>query len=538
MKKSINILVMCIVGLLITVSATAVVETRETIEQMNVADPIVIIHHPNANTHTLATKAERLSDVFKPIALPLADVPVAQTEDDEIHPTITKGAGKFFAGYASKISILEQYIYMVLSEDGTTWTPLGYWNLEGIQDYPSFDHWGGNTFYGTFYSGEEAIQYLLDVPDINDPENIGLIYWDWSDNGWSDFKEDPVIACHDSQNTWEYGMMSVVASTEYEGWEVEEGPHMFFRSPDEEGTGYISWNINAGCAHSACSIDKTTDMMYAVYDIYNETTGSWDILVWKRSFDDPLNATGEGGTQLYVIIESSFNAQYPTIAADNDNVMIVCHSDENTNSDLICYHSNDGGENWDTTYIANSPNDEQYPDIISIGGANAGCVFTLSNDLYYTSTENGGATWTNPIKLNDGGSNVVEEYRTACVGIGGAVWADTRNGNPDIFFDVTGTFPEISVKTISGGFGVSAEIENVGTADATNVQWSIDLEGGLVIIGSHADGTISTLAAGATQTVKIGFVLGIGGVTITAAAGGASKIASGTVLGPLVIGVS
>jgi hypothetical protein len=78
----------------------------------------------------------------------------------------------------------------------------------------------------------------------------------------------------------------------------------------------------------------------------------------------------------------------------------------------------------------------------------------------------------------------------------------------------------------------------VGTADATNVQWSIDLEGGLVIIGKHADGTISTLAAGATQTVKIGFVLGIGGVTITAAAGGSTKTASGTVLGPLVIGVS
>jgi len=534
MKKYVNILVLCIVGLLITVSATAVVETRETIEQMNVDDPIVIIRNPEANTHTVAAKAERLSDVFKPIALPLADVPVASTEDDEIHPTITKGAGKYFAGYSNKISILEQYVYMITSEDGTTWTPLGFWNLEGISDYPSFDHWGGNTFYGTL-SGEEGFQYLIEAPDIDDQEGFGLIYWDWSDDGWYDMKEMD-MACHDSQNTWEYGFMSTVASTTYgedQGWDGENMPHVFYRDPVEEGTGYISWNTYPGCAHSAICMDKTADMMYAVYDYYNGTTGSWNLLLWKRSFEDPSEGLSE-----FVEIQTSSNLQYPTIAADNDNIMIVCHSDENTNSDLICYHSNDGGENWETTYIANSqPNDEQYPDMVSIGGVSAGCVFTMNNGLFYISTEDGGATWTDPVKLNDGDS-VVEEYRTASVCVGSTVWSDRRNGNPDIFYDVTGAFPEVSVKTISGGFGVSAEIENVGTADATNVQWSIDLEGGLVIVGSHADGTISTLAPGASQTVKIGLVLGFGGVTITASASGSTKTASGTVLGPFVIGVS
>ena len=113
------------------------------------------------------------------------------------------------------------------------------------------------------------------------------------------------------------------------------------------------------------------------------------------------------------------------------------------------------------------------------------------------------------MNLYYGSSNVVEEYRTACVGVGCTVWADTRNGNPDIFYDITGASPEISVKLISGGFGVSAEIKNVGTADTTNAKWSIDLEGGLVLIGKHADGTIPTLATGTSQKVKIGFVFGI-----------------------------
>jgi hypothetical protein len=123
---------------------------------------------------------------------------------------------------------------------------------------------------------------------------------------------------------------------------------------------------------------------------------------------------------------------------------------------------------------------------------------------------------------------------------GAAVWTDNRNGNPDIFFEFTGGAipqPEIVIESISGGIGVSAVIKNIGDGDATSVAWSLDLEGGLVIIGSHADGTIASLAAGASTTVKIPFVLGLGGVTINAAADGATKTATGKVLLFLVTGV-
>jgi hypothetical protein len=523
-------------GLLITVSATPILGIYGTSEKMNNIPSIGVVNYDTDDVHTFATEGKHLDVQLKPVARPISNVPVADTEEDEVRPTIARGSGQFLAGYIGVISILEQHIYLATSTDGSSFNPEGRIEFENVRaDYPDFDHWGDTQFKGTFFA-DIPWNYLLEF-DINDLSNIGAIYWNWEDDGWSDFR--PIeIDCHNSQNTWEYGMMCTVATTTYgqdQGWDGADMPHMFFRSPDEENTGYISWQTFEGCEHSSCCIDKTADMMWSAFDCYNETSGSWNIVVWGRDFSDPL---ADGATRVFAEITSSFNAEYPTIAADNDNIVIICHGDENTNSDIVCFYSTDGGYNWDTSNIANSPDDEQFPDAVSTGGAGAGCVFTMNGDLYYVSTENGGASWSTPAKLNDGGNNVVEEYRTAFIETGSTVWSDTRNGNPDIFYEVTEILPDINVQSISGGIGVSAIIENSGTGVATNVQWSIDLEGGLIIIGRHADDTIPSLDPGASVTVRIPLVLGIGGVTIKAEANGSTKTASGTVLLILVTNVT
>jgi len=96
--------------------------------------------------------------------------------------------------------------------------------------------------------------------------------------------------------------------------------------------------------------------------------------------------------------------------------------------------------------------------------------------------------------------------------------------------------PIIGIPSISGGMGVKATVTNSGTEDASSVDWSIQLSG-LIFVGKEATGTIDTLAAGSETTISTGLVFGIGPTTITVTAGGASKTASGFVLGPLVLGV-
>jgi hypothetical protein len=90
---------------------------------------------------------------------------------------------------------------------------------------------------------------------------------------------------------------------------------------------------------------------------------------------------------------------------------------------------------------------------------------------------------------------------------------------------------------INGGFRVSATITNTGTSTLTNVEWSIDLEGGILLAGKHTEDVIEELAGGESKTVSQKSLFGIGSVGITVSASDVTETASGFILGPLALGV-
>jgi hypothetical protein len=78
--------------------------------------------------------------------------------------------------------------------------------------------------------------------------------------------------------------------------------------------------------------------------------------------------------------------------------------------------------------------------------------------------------------------------------------------------------PILTVEQFKGGFGLSAVVKNTGDAAATNVSWSINLDGKMIFLGRNTTGTISSIAPGDSVTIKTGLILGFGKTNIEATA--------------------
>ena len=115
----------------------------------------------------------------------------------------------------------------------------------------------------------------------------------------------------------------------------------------------------------------------------------------------------------------------------------------------------------------------------------------------------------------------------------GALW-----GNPNLGMTPIGDLPYIKIRDItSDSLYIHAIVSNEGLADATDVEWSIEITGGLLgLINSATTGTIDTLAIGEEQPIQSeGIVFGLGLAQIKITAYLAQKDAEAVILGPFII---
>ena len=482
------------------------------------------------------------------------------SDKDDYWPAITKdGAGNIAVTWTHTVSILDCDPGIAWSaDDGDTWT-VNQVVIDGVQKYADIAFLQGSKYDQS--SGVYDGLWLSCNDELNEAANIGLIHditdsstWEIQSTGEQTL---PAVkyCCIEDDSYYLMPNFDYTGPVEFRidsGQGTDDEWMLYWWGADLSGY-VVNWdaesildtapaaNPDLAPVHDSDPAWTNDDFFYAVAQHNNEDTGKSEI-VFKRDVPTIQADIEYVADQFYLVSGTTFDAADPEVATtgNGDKVVVVYMINDNAGGDwdIQCSYSSDQGQTWETSTVASEPQvDEGYPAIYMLGN-NVYCAYIKQNNLYLVQSEDGGATWGDAEQINSVDGTVLEEENSVDIHSAGVVWTDTRNGDKDVYFAAGAAAPALTIVSISGGFGVSAEIANEGTADATNVQWSIDLEGGLVIIGKHADGTIPTLAVGATQTVKIGFVLGIGSVTITAAADGASKTASGTVLGPLVIGVS
>ena len=80
-------------------------------------------------------------------------------------------------------------------------------------------------------------------------------------------------------------------------------------------------------------------------------------------------------------------------------------------------------------------------------------------------------------------------------------------------------------------------VGNIGVNDATNVDWSINIQGGLLqLIDKTINGQIETLNIGNQESITANkAIIGLGEVNIIVLANDAAKVEKGFILGPFII---
>jgi len=91
--------------------------------------------------------------------------------------------------------------------------------------------------------------------------------------------------------------------------------------------------------------------------------------------------------------------------------------------------------------------------------------------------------------------------------------------------------PTLEIANITGGlFKVKTSIKNTGTETITNINWSIKLDGGIILLGKETTGTITGINAGGSVAISSKMILGFGATTITVTASSISKTQDAKVL--------
>jgi hypothetical protein len=90
--------------------------------------------------------------------------------------------------------------------------------------------------------------------------------------------------------------------------------------------------------------------------------------------------------------------------------------------------------------------------------------------------------------------------------------------------------PVIEIENITGGlFKVSAVIKNTGDVPISGVDWSLLLDGGLIILGRESSGTIATIEPGATAEISSKVIFGFGKTALNVRVGTEAKSQNATV---------
>ena len=485
-------------------------------------------------TCSMTTQYKTHSTPLQTIA---ANQAIISSEYDCKNPAITANQGDILVLAEESQSILASDLLITYSSDnGNSWSELnGFATEDIIETRPVVDYCYNSEMqaYGTFLpdTSSGTISFFH-FPSMTNPETVyqeseGWTMWSFDGSNWMDCYAIDVGGYPHGSNAPApefHGVLTIIGSSSSYGETLDN----YYET---EGGGisacYLAFEGQLGDT-MAVDLDPTNQRYYEVFELQNEPELVTDGIFLESCWLEPGNVDWWENDWPIFVVEGAHD---PDLVADNGK----CHCVVELDGNIVCYTSTDEGNSFRSSTVANNA---QYPSIARVGSSVI-CTYERNGDIYSAISEDDGVSWEEFSALNEVSGSVAEAEACNDIGNEHVVWTDTREGSSSIYYSSAGdvAVPIIEIESVAGGFGIQATISNTGTAAATDLAWSINLDGG-AFIGAETSGVISSIAPGNSETIKSGFILGIGATEITVTVGSVSETKSGTVFLFFVIGVS
>jgi hypothetical protein len=471
----------------------------------------------------------------KPKISTTANTPIINLDYDCQHPAIASSNNNIIVIGEAKENILTSDLSLIYSQDGgESWGDIYGFDTDTLETNPCVDYCENSEFQaiGSFLpditTQEIPMIYLPSMtnPDATYNEVEGWAIYSLTGGSYLDFYDMDIGGYPHGANAPApdfHGVLTLISSTGSYGETLEN----FYETEDlSVGACYLGFEGQLGDTVSV-DLDVSTQTYFESMELANEPDTITDGVFLEYCWVEPGNEDWWENDWPVFVFEG---AQNPDLTTSNGNCYCICEVD----GSIVCYYSHDNGENFDSAVVTSNG---QYPKVSTIGDTVV-CTFIRNGNVYSAISEDFGVQWEENNAINSESGSVLEDENSVDISGVNLVWTDLRGDSNQIFFDKAGaaSVPILEIDDLSGGLGVKATIINTGTAEATDVAWSITFNGG-VFFGSETEGIIESLAPGDSTTISSGFVIGLGNTEITIKVGNIQEQKNGNVILFFVLGL-